>query len=122
VMADALFSIGEKTAAWRQVSTAIEKQPMAPSGWEAAANFYQRHGDAATAVGYWHEAMILDQTNPRWRIRKAQSLLDAKQLVESKALLQSVLKQRWHERFAFEVEDARYLLRDVDYAIRQQPR
>jgi hypothetical protein len=114
-VADAMFAIGDNAAAWRQLSTAIERQPLASAGWVLAAEAYQRHGDISSAVNYWHEAVILDQTNPRWRLRQAQAMLAGGQRDAGMALLKETLNRRWHQQYQWEIEDARYLLRAGDY-------
>jgi predicted Zn-dependent protease len=111
IIGDALSDIGEPIAAWRQISTGIELQPMSATGWVAAAEWCQRQGDVSTAIEYWHEAMTLDQTNPRWRFQNAEALIAAGKREEGRALFEATLKQRWHQRYQWEVENARYQFR-----------
>ena len=79
------------------------------------AEAYQRHANIAEALKFWHEAVILDQTNPRWRIREAQALMAGGQTEAGRKLLRETLKARWHQQYEWELEDARYLLNPGSY-------
>jgi predicted Zn-dependent protease len=115
IVANDLFAVGADAEAWRQLSTAIERQPMAATGWVMAAQAYEQHAKIAEAIAFWHEAVILDQTNPRWRIRQAQALMASGQTDAGKALLRATLAQRWHQQYEWEIEDARYILNPGSY-------
>ncbi|HPH67575.1 MAG TPA: hypothetical protein PLF40_17585, partial [Kofleriaceae bacterium] len=115
IASSALFAVGAEAEAWRQLSTAIERQPLAATGWVLAAQAYEDHAKIAEAIKFWHEAVILDQTNPRWRIRQAKAMMASGQTDAGKALLQATLAQRWHQQYEWELEDARYLLNRRSY-------
>ena len=114
-VADGMFAIGATDEAWRQLSTAIERQPLAATGWVMVAEAYQRHANITEALKFWHEAVILDQTNPRWRIKEAQALIAGGQTDAGRKLLRETLNARWHQQYQWELEDARYLLNPGSY-------
>jgi tetratricopeptide (TPR) repeat protein len=106
----ALLAVGERDEALRYLTTAIERAPMEGSGWAQLAETFEREGRLDQARDYWHQAVVIDQTNPTWRIRDAQALFALGRDREAQAVLQDVATRRWHQRWGMVVEQARDML------------
>ncbi|MBA3394793.1 MAG: hypothetical protein H0T89_19255, partial [Deltaproteobacteria bacterium] len=96
---DLLLAVGQTAEAWRHLSSMIERDPMSADGYQLVAQAFERQGRVADAVAYWHQAAILDQTNPTHRVREAQALIAVGRTAEGDALLAEIAKRRWHVRW-----------------------
>jgi Tfp pilus assembly protein PilF len=95
-----LLAGGRREEAWRQLSTAIERHPMEGDGWALVAEVMEKEGRVDEALEYWQQAIVIDQTNPTWRMRKAQALLAVGRDAEGAALLREIVDGRkWHDRW-----------------------
>jgi tetratricopeptide (TPR) repeat protein len=110
LLGDLLLAIGDHAEAWRHLSTAIERDPMSGTGYELVARAFEQQGRVSEAVDYWHQAAILDQTNPTPRLRKAQALFALGRTTEADALLGEITRQRWHARWDGVLWEARSLI------------
>ncbi len=95
-----LLAGGRRDEAWRQLSTAIERHPTDGDGWALVAEVMEKEGRLDDAVGYWQQAVVIDQTNPTWRLRKAQALFALGRDADAKALLKEITSRTWHDRWA----------------------
>ena len=105
-----LLAGGRREEAWRQLSTAIERRPMEGDGWALVAEVMEREGRLEEALGYWQQAIVIDQTNPTWRLRKAQALFALGRDADGDALLDEIAGRTWHDRWAgvvYQVESMR---------------
>jgi predicted Zn-dependent protease len=95
-----LLAGGRREEAWRQLSTAIERAPMEGDGWGLVADAMEKEGRLDDALGYWQQAIVIDQTNPTWIMRKAQTLFALGRDADARDLLAQVSKQKWNDRWA----------------------
>jgi tetratricopeptide (TPR) repeat protein len=105
-----LLSIGDTAGAWRQLSSAIERDPWSQSGYTAVADLLERQGKLDAALELWQQAIVIDQTDPTPRLRKAQALIALGRDTEGNALLEQIATQRWHEMWSGTVYQAKNLL------------
>ncbi len=96
---NALLSLGETSEAWRQLSTIIERDPMAGENYAMVAETFEQRGRVAEAIDLWQQALVLDQTNPTPRLRKAQALITVGRTAEGDALLADIANRTWHVRW-----------------------
>ncbi|MCW5808404.1 MAG: hypothetical protein KIT31_39000, partial [Deltaproteobacteria bacterium] len=111
LLGEVMLATGDPAEAWRQLSTVIERDPMSGDGYALVADAFERQGRVAEAVAYWHQALIIDQTNPTPRIRKARALIALGRTAEGEALLAEVVARTWHVRWDGQVAEARSLMR-----------
>jgi ferric-dicitrate binding protein FerR (iron transport regulator) len=93
------LAVGDKAEAWRQLSSVIERDPMSGDGYQTVANTFESQGRVGEAVGYWHQATIIDQTNPTPRLREAQALIALGRTAEGDAILTAIAGRKWHVRW-----------------------
>ena len=98
-LGELLLAVGDTKEAWRHLSSVIERDPMSGDGYAIVAQAFESQGRVAEAVDYWHQAMILDQTNPTHRMRKAQALIALGKTAEGDALLAEIVARKWHVRW-----------------------
>ena len=53
----------------------IERDPWSGTGYMTVAETFERRGKVADSLAYWQQAIVIDQTNPTPRLRKAQALI-----------------------------------------------
>jgi tetratricopeptide (TPR) repeat protein len=94
-----LLDLDRPDEAWRQLSTAIERDPLDGAGWILVADALERHGRYDQALATWQEAIVIDQTNPGPRLRKAQLYYALGRTAEGDALVKDAAARRWHDRF-----------------------
>ena len=104
------LAVGNKTEAWRQLSGVIERDPMGGAGYTTVAEAFEAQGKVAEALDYWQQAIVIDQTNPTPRIRKAQALIALGRAAEGDAILEQVAKAKWHDIWMGQVYQAKSLL------------
>jgi len=83
---------------------------MSGAGYATVAQTFESQGRVAEAVPYWHQAVILDQTNPTHRMREAQALIALGKIAEGDAILNDVASRRWHERWSGVVYQVKAML------------
>jgi tetratricopeptide (TPR) repeat protein len=105
-----LLAVGDTAGAWRQLSTVIERDPMEGTGYQIVADAFERQGRVTEAIEYWQQAIVIDQTNPTHRMRKAQALIAVGRTAEGDALLEEVASRKWHDRWSFVSYQAKELL------------
>ncbi|HEU0034386.1 MAG TPA: VIT domain-containing protein [Kofleriaceae bacterium] len=110
VLGELLLAVGDKAGAWRQLSTVIERDPMSGEGYQTVAQAFEAQGRVADAITYWHQAAMLEQTNPTARLREAQALIALGRTQEGDALLAEIAGKKWHERYEGIGYQARELL------------
>ena len=98
-LGELLLSVGDTKEAWRHLSSVIEREPMSGDGYAVVAQAFESQGRVAEAVEYWHQALVLDQTNPTHRMRKAQALIALGKTAEGDALLAEIANRKWHVRW-----------------------
>ena len=104
------LAVGNTEEAWRQLSTVIERDPMAGTGYTTVAETFERRGKVAEALPFWQQAIVIDQTNPTPRLRKAQALIALGRTAEGDALLQEIVNRKWHDVWSNVPNQAKYLL------------
>jgi len=109
-LGEMLLALGETAEAWRQLSTVIERDPMSGDGYQTVADTFERQGRIADALPYWQQAIVIDQTNPTPRLRKAQALIALGRTAEGDQLLGEIAKRPWHARWEGVAYQARELL------------
>jgi tetratricopeptide (TPR) repeat protein len=73
LVGELLLNLDRPEEGLRQLSTAIERDPLDGAGWIKVADTLERHGRYDQALAMWQEALVIDQTNPGPRLRKAQA-------------------------------------------------
>ena len=96
--------------AWRQLSSAIERDPWSSAGYTTVADTFEREGKVADALELWQQAIVIDQTNPTPRLRKAQALIALGRTAEGDALLDQVANGTWHPIWSSVVYQAKDLI------------
>ncbi len=104
------LAVGNSAEAWRQLSTVIERDPMAGTGYTTVAETFERRGKVEEALPFWQQAIVIDQTNPTPRLRKAQALIALGRTAEGDALLQEIVNRKWHDLWSNVPYQAKYLL------------
>jgi tetratricopeptide (TPR) repeat protein len=105
-----LLAVGDRAEAWRQLSSVIERDPMSGDGYQTVATVFEQQGRVAEALEYWQHAIVIDQTNPTPRLRKAQALIALGRAEEGDRLLAEIANRKWHERHEWIASQARSLL------------
>ncbi|MEO8701270.1 MAG: VIT domain-containing protein, partial [Kofleriaceae bacterium] len=93
------LAVGDKTEAFRQLSSVIERDPMSGDGYQTVAQAFESQGRVAEALEYWHQATIIDQTNPTPRLREAQAMIALGRAAEGDKLLAEIANRKWHVRW-----------------------
>ncbi|HEX2688128.1 MAG TPA: VIT domain-containing protein [Kofleriaceae bacterium] len=109
-LGDLMLAVGDTRAAWRQLSSTIERDPWSGSGYSVVAEAFERQGKIADALPFWQQAIVIDQTNPTSRLRKAQALIALGRTAEGDALLAEITHRTWHEQWSGIAYQARELL------------
>ncbi|MEO7095157.1 MAG: VIT domain-containing protein, partial [Polyangiales bacterium] len=104
------LAVGNTEEAWRQLSTVIERDPMAGAGYSTVAETFERRGKVSEALPFWQQAIVIDQTNPTPRLRKAQALIALGRSAEGDALLKDIVDHKWHDVWSNVPYQAKYLL------------
>lgn len=94
-----LLDLDRPEEAMRQLSTAIERNPLEGSGWILVADTLERHAQYDQALATWQEAVVIDQTNPGPRLRKAQLLYALGRSAEADTIVKDAATRKWHDRF-----------------------
>ncbi len=105
-----LLATGDTAGAWRQLSSTIERDPWSSSGYITVADAFEQQGKVADALELWQQAIVIDQTNPTPRLRKAQALIALGRTEEGDALLTQVANGTWHAVWQGTVYQAKNLL------------
>jgi predicted Zn-dependent protease len=105
-----LLAVGDTKGAWRQLSSVIERDPWSGAGYAAVAQQLEEQGKVAEALDMWQQAIVIDQTNPMHRLRKAQALIALGRAQEGDALLQQIATTKWHDMWSGVVYQAKDLL------------
>ncbi len=108
-LGEMLLAVGDESGAWRQLSTAIERDPWSGTGYMTVAESFEHRGRVADALPFWQQAIVIDQTNPTPRLRKAQALLALGRTAEGDRLLHDITSQKWHDVWSGVVGQAQQL-------------
>jgi predicted Zn-dependent protease len=109
MLGELLLAVGDRDGAWRQLSTTIERDPWSSTGYSIVAEAFEKQGKVDDALPFWQQAIIIDQTNPTPRLRKAQALLALGRTKDADDLLHQITGQKWHDVWSNVVEQARAL-------------
>jgi tetratricopeptide (TPR) repeat protein len=102
-----LLLVGDPAEAWRQLSTVIERDPMSGVGYTMVAEAFEAQGRVAEALPYWQQAIVIEQTDPTPRLRKAKALIALGKMAEGDALLGQITGGKWNSRWDMVVYEAR---------------
>jgi tetratricopeptide (TPR) repeat protein len=105
-----LLAVGDTKGAWRQMSSMIERDPWSGAGYAQVAAALERQGKLADALGFWHQAVVIDQTDPTPRLREAQVLFALGRAAEGDAILTDITTRTWHDNWSGVVYQAKELL------------
>ncbi|HEY4243898.1 MAG TPA: VIT domain-containing protein [Kofleriaceae bacterium] len=105
-LGDLFTAAGDRTEAWRQLSTVIERDPMSGAGYATVADSLERQGRVSDALDFWQQSIVIDQTNPTPRLRKAQALIALGRTAEGDALLDEIASRHWHDMWSSVVYQA----------------
>lgn len=109
-LGELLLAVGDTAEAWRQLSTAIERDPMSGDGYMKVAEAFVRHGRVVDALPLWQQAIVIEQTNPTPRLRKAEALFALGRIGEGEALLAEITARTWHPIWSGVAYQARAML------------
>jgi predicted Zn-dependent protease len=110
LMGELYLATGNKTEAWRQLSGVIERDPWSGAGYTVVADAYEKQGRVADALELWQQAIVIDQTNPTPRLRKAQALIALGRTADGDAILHDITGRKWHDLWQGVVYQATELL------------
>jgi tetratricopeptide (TPR) repeat protein len=110
-LGDLLLAVGDEAGAWRQLSTAIERDPWSGTGYMTVADTFEHRGKVADSLPFWQQAIVIDQTNPTPRLRKAQALIALGRTDEGERLLHDITSEKWHDTWSGIVYQAQELQR-----------
>jgi len=110
MLGELMLSVGNQEEAWRQLSTVIERDPMAGTGYATVAETFERQGKVEESLPFWQQAIVIDQTNPTPRLRKSQALIALGRNAEGDALLREIATTKWHDIWSGVPYQAKYLL------------
>src|SRR5262249_46600405 len=96
-LGELMLAVGDPRAAWRQLSSAIDRDPWSGAGYTMVAEAFEHQGRLGDALPYWQQAIVIDQTDPTPRLRKAQALIALGRSTEGDALLAEITHRRWHD-------------------------
>ena len=96
-MGELFLAVGNKAEAWRQLSGVIERDPWSGAGYQLVAEAYERQGRVADALDFWQQAIVIDQTNPTPRLRKAQALIALGKTADGEVILHDITGRKWHD-------------------------
>jgi len=109
-LGDLLLAVGDTAGAWRQLSGTIERDPWSGAGYMNVADAFEHQGKADQALAFWQQAIVIDQTNPTPRLRKAQALIALGRTAEGDELLRDIATHKWHDMWSGVVYQAKDLL------------
>lgn len=94
----------------RELSSVVERDPWSGASYATVATAFEQQGKVAEAVDIWHAAVVIDQTNPTHRIRKAQALIALGRNTDAEAILRDITTQKWHSMWSGTVSQAQAML------------
>ena len=109
-LGDLLLAVGDTQGAWRQLSGTIERDPWSGAGYMNVADAFEHQGKVEQALPFWQQAIVIDQTNPTPRLRKAQALIALGRTAEGDDLLRDIASHKWHDMWSNVVYQAKDLL------------
>ncbi len=109
-LGELLLAVGDTAGAWRQLSSTIERDPWSGAGYMTVAESFERQGKVEAALPFWQQAIVIDQTDPTPRLRKAQALIALGRAREGDLLLHDIATQKWHPIWANVVSQAQDLI------------
>ncbi|HVH99960.1 MAG TPA: VIT domain-containing protein [Enhygromyxa sp.] len=112
--AELLWSHGRDDEAWRQLSSVIDRHAAEGEALAWLADALERAGQLKRAEAVWARAIAVEPTDVHNRVRRATNLLANQREAEAKAALQEIVDGEWQPRFAWDVEQARKLLRKLE--------
>jgi len=83
---------------------------MAGAGYMTVAAAFEQQGRVEDALAFWQQAIVIEQTNPTPRLRKAQALIALGRHDEGDALLREIANGKWHDIWSGVPYQAKYLL------------
>jgi tetratricopeptide (TPR) repeat protein len=109
-LGELLLAVGDAQGAWRQLSGTIERDPWSGSGYMTVADAFERQGKVEQSLDFWQQAIVIDQTNPTPRLRKAQALFALGRTADGDQLLHDIADHTWHDIWSNVVYQAKDLL------------
>lgn len=104
---DALTARGDHVAAFRHLSSIIERHPGEGASYTNVAKALIRHGRLVEAELHLRRASEVEPTNPRWLLELATVLEALQRPDEARAVLERVAEGSWQDRFSREVAEAK---------------
>lgn len=109
----ALFRMGRDADARRSLTSIIDRRPAEGASWSRVARVLEQQGDLEGALAAYRRASTVEPTNPTWSLSHAQALLARDKpgdRAEARALLQTIAKGKYQDRFMNVVYSAKSLL------------
>ncbi|WP_052547608.1 VIT domain-containing protein [Enhygromyxa salina] len=111
--AQLLWTLGHDQAAWRHLSSSLDRHAAEGDALAWIADALERGGDLTRADQVWARAIAVEPTDPTHRLRRAQNLLATGDDGPAKALLHEIETGDWQPRFAQTINQAKRLTKLV---------
>jgi ferric-dicitrate binding protein FerR (iron transport regulator)/tetratricopeptide (TPR) repeat protein len=112
--AELLWSLERDDEAWRHLSSVLDRHAAEGEALAWLADALERSGRLDRAETVWARAVAVEPTEVHNRVRRATNLIANGREAEAQAALQEIIDGEWQPRFAWDVEQARRLLRKLD--------
>lgn len=100
-------------AAWRQLSSIVERHPAEGSAYAAVAGALEGEGELQRADAVWKRAVAVEPTNPTWLMRRAENLAATGDTKAARSHLEQIADGEWQPRFANVVSQAKQLAKHL---------
>jgi hypothetical protein len=94
-MATMLKNAGREKAAWKYLSTTIDRKPRDASSYYQLGVWYTNNGANETALDWYAQAPQWDTANPQWIYHYGMALKNAGKTAEANAQFQKVVDGQW---------------------------
>jgi len=101
-----LFALGHRAEAQRHLDSIIERHPAEGSAHASVARLLEREGLVPEADLAWQRAIVVEPTDPTWRVGRAQNRLASGDRDTARALVLQVTAGEWQDRFWQPVQEA----------------
>jgi tetratricopeptide (TPR) repeat protein len=109
--AELLWSLGRDEEAWRHLSSTLDRHPADGEAIAWVADALENSGRITEADAVWARAIAVEPTSANHQLRRAMNLLASDREAEARAALEALVAGEWQDRFRWDVEQAKRLLR-----------
>jgi tetratricopeptide (TPR) repeat protein len=98
-MATLYRAAGDMPAAWRVISTVIDRKPKDGHSYFTVGRWYVSHNDREAGQRWYGKAYAVEPTNGNWAWHRAELLRGMGRKEEARALYQEIATKKWQPRF-----------------------